>query len=185
MQSASPDPAITFIHEQQLCSGQLVAFQKLYRHFYAEFFKEVTKALKNPSEAPFIINHGFILCWLRSSALSSVNHTIAFLKNTITRTCIEFNQCNSHRSVHFGEIQRIILSDSIRGGATRKELFASIHYMPTELMIGTREAFSLFYGRRMPVSEVASQLGQPIAYIQEKLDLAYQTLHLILSTEPL
>lgn len=182
-QHALPGTGQPYLDIEKLKVGDVTSFHRLYQLFYGEFVMKATSMLDEKEEASALVNHCFIKCWLRSEALTSMNYILAFLNTTVRNNCLACNNSNGFRSLHYDNILRAVLSDSLQNGLTRKELFSTISVLPADQLSPVKPVFSRFYGRRMPVAEIARELGLLPDYVQQRLDLAFKMLHLILFRE--
>jgi DNA-directed RNA polymerase specialized sigma24 family protein len=168
---------------EKLKTGDAESFQRLYQLFYKDLAKKAASLLDEKEKAPTLVNHCFIKCWLRSEALTSMDYISAFLTTTLRNNCTACNSNNGSHSVHYSCVLGVILSDSVRNGLTRKELFSGIDALPTAELSDARAIFKRFYDRRMVVTDIAREMGKEPSNTVTGLTTAFQVLHLILYIE--
>lgn len=172
-----------YLDIEKLKFGDPASFHHLYQLFYSEFVLKAASLLNEKEEAPTLVNHCFIKCWLRCEALTSMDYILAFLSSTTRNNCTACNNSNGFRSVHYSNVLETVLSPAIHNNMTRKELFSIINNLHPEELRRARTAFSRFYGRRLSVTEIAREMGLEPETANNCLNTAFKVLHLILYME--
>jgi DNA-directed RNA polymerase specialized sigma24 family protein len=171
------------VNIEKLQAGDPQHFQRLYKAYYRLFLGEARQLLTQKDEAAAIVNHSFIKCWLRSEAVSSKEYVFAFLRTTITRHCYECNNPKISNPEHQDQLLHNILTNTGFNGKGTKALLAELLRLPEAQTTGIREIFERVYKRNMKVQAIAEQTGLTEDEITASLNLAYKTLHVILSEE--
>ena len=182
--SVSIDSGRPTLQIKKLQTGDPKEFQKLYKFYFDDFVKEASLLLKNGDDAPAIVSHSFIKCWLKCNALTSTTYFFAFLRTTINTHCYGTHQSNNYSSEQQTILQDIICNTDCQG-RSREELYSDVATISKEGKTKAREIFTKLYVRHISVTEIARETGLSEETIQEAVNLAYKILHLILSHQPM
>ena len=167
----------------KLQAGDPKNFQKLYQLYYRDFVAEARQLLDDKNKAPELVRHSFIKLWLKCGVLSPGEY-FAFLRTSVNTHCYNANNSKKHSPE-----QQDILNDIILGlvcdGQDRGSIYAGICVMQPEQKAKACEAFEKLYVRGLPVSIIAAEMGLSEDETQKTLNLAYKSLHLMLSLKAL
>jgi DNA-directed RNA polymerase specialized sigma24 family protein len=164
---------------EKLRTGDLQSFQELYNLLFEEMQDEAMLLLIEKEKAATIVQHSFIKAWLHSADISSLNYVTALLASNIRNNCLSCNTGKGRILEHYEQVLRVVLAGCCRKGFTSAELFNQLKGMPPAQLSQCRNVFAKYYWRRLSVNEIAGEISLPAGYVQEKLDLAFQMLHVI------
>lgn len=160
-------------------TGDPKEFQKLYERYYPDFVEEAGQLLMDKNAAPDLVKHSFIKLWLKCADLNESKY-FAFLRVSVNLHCYNYNEGKNYSAEQQAILDEII-SAPVGDVKDRQSIYTAIRSTSSEQKAQACQAFEKLYVRRLSLPVIAADMGHSIEETQQLLDLAYHTLHLILS----
>lgn len=158
----------------QIQSGQIPAFEMLFRTHYPSLCRFAHTYLKNPDWAEEVVQAAFIGIWEKKAEIHIDTSIKAYLYRTVRNSCL--NELKHERVKQTYQAKQLALDESFSSPADHLtlegELERKIHQAIAKLPEQCRLIFTMSRFEELKYQEIADQLGISIKTVENQMGKA-------------